>query len=48
MSVPFEQDMMHSDWWPYVQTFKYDPKMAKHDTTMPATVIAPVFPTSSP
>jgi len=47
LSVPIEEDMQHSAWWPYLESFRYDPKMARHAATGPTTLnFAPIFPTS--
>jgi hypothetical protein len=47
LNIPIEEDLQHSAWWPYVESFRYDPKMAKQAATAPTTInFAPVFPTT--
>jgi hypothetical protein len=45
LTIGGPEDIEHSDWWPYIDSFRYDPSRATKATTKPAS--APVIQFSS-
>lgn len=49
LDLPLQQDIQKSGWWPYVESFRYDPSKATHVASRPTTFsFAPIFSTTQP